>query len=147
MEPIRGLVSHWLRFHIYLCFQLTCTWSGPISSKLMSPRCEWCKKVDQRTNSVLCRPKVDNAVLLLNISLCLPPFLMFHYRGWTFTIIILGAYSKVILLVLLSNFAQCAMPCASLNPVAQIPCAPSTTQNLKVTVIEWLLNMLLIWWL
>ena len=32
------------------------------------------------------------------------------YKGWTFTIIILGAYSKVILLVLLSNFAQCLVP-------------------------------------
>ena len=62
-------------------------------------------------------------------------------RGWTFTIIILGAYSKVILLVLLSNFAQCMLPCARLNPVARIPWAPSTAQNLKVTLIEWLLNM------
>ena len=70
-----------------------------------------------------------------------------NQRGWTFTIIILGAYSKVILLVLLSNFAQCPLPCARLNPVARIPWAPSTAQNLKVTLIEWLLNMLLIWWL
>ena len=64
-------------------------------------------------------------------------------RGWTYTIIILGAYSKVILLVLLSNFAQCLLPFVRLNPVAQIPWAPSTAQNLKVTIIEWLLNMLL----
>ena len=42
-------------------------------------------------------------------------------RGWTFTIIILRAYSKVILLVLLSNFAQCMLPCARLNPVAGFP--------------------------
>ena len=41
------------------------------------------------------------------------------FRGWTFTIIILGAYSKVILLVLLSNFAQCTLPCAHVNPIAQ----------------------------
>ena len=50
-------------------------------------------------------------------------------------------------LSVLSNFAQCKLPCANLNPIARILWAPSTTQNLKVTLIEWLLNMLLIWWL
>ena len=62
-------------------------------------------------------------------------------------VILLLLLSKVILLVLLSNFAQCALPCARLNPIARIPWAPSTVQNLKVTLIEWLFNMLLIWWL
>ena len=41
--------------------------------------------------------------------------------------------SNVTLLVRLSNFAQCWLPCARLNPVARIPWAPSTAQILKVT--------------
>ena len=28
-KPIRCLVFNWHMFPIYLCFQLTCTWSGP----------------------------------------------------------------------------------------------------------------------
>ena len=28
-QPIRGLVSNWLMFPKHLCFQNTCTWSGP----------------------------------------------------------------------------------------------------------------------
>ena len=48
--------------------------------------------------------------------------------------------SNVTLLVWLSNFAQCWLPCARLNPVARIPWAPSTAQILKVTLIEWLLK-------
>ena len=66
-------------------------------------------------------------------------YLSVHAQGWC-----VGAYSKVIPLVLLSNFAQFALPCVRLNPVAQIPWAPSTTQNLKVTLIEWLLKLMLL---
>ena len=44
----------------------------------------------------------------------------------------------------LSDFAQCWLPCARLNPVARIPWAPSTAQILKVTLIEWLLKLTLL---
>ena len=39
---------------------------------------------------------------------------------------------------------SCTLPCACLNPVARIPWAPSTTQILKVTLIEWLLKLALL---
>ena len=60
---------------------------------------------------------------------------------------LIALVSKVILLVLLSNFAQCALPCAHLNPVARIPWAPSTAQNLKVTLrmtFEYAPNMMIV---
>ena len=65
-------------------------------------------------------------------------------RGWTFTIIILEAYSKVILLVLLSNFAQCWVPRESMLRGSSAQKATHTEQNLKVTLIEWLLKLALL---
>ena len=43
--------------------------------------------------------------------------------------VLIAVVSKVILLVSLSNFEKCTLPCARLNPIAQIPWAPSTAQN------------------
>ena len=59
-----------------------------------------------------------------------------YVRAWIPDVVLIALVSKIILLVLLSNFAQCTLPCASLNPVARIPWAPSTAQK-KVTLIEW----------
>ena len=53
-----------------------------------------------------------------------------------FTIIIMGAYSKVILLVLLSNFAQCWVPRESMLRGSSVHKAMRTAQNLKVILIE-----------
>ena len=48
------------------------------------------------------------------------------------------------ILVVLLNFAQCSLPCAHLNPVALIPWAPSTAQNLKLPLIDELLKLMLL---
>ena len=54
------------------------------------------------------------------------------------------SFSKVHLLVVLSNFAQCLLPCGRLNPVTRIPWAPSTVQKLKVPLIDELLKLTLL---
>jgi len=56
--------------------------------------------------------------------------------AWILDVMLIALVSNVTLLVWLSNFAQCWLPCARLNPVARIPWAPSTAQILKVTLIE-----------
>ena len=70
------------------------------------------------------------------------------HRGWTFTIIILGAYSKVNLFVLLSNFAQCALPCARLNTrsmdsLGTQHCAKFESNTNRMT-FEYALNMMIV---
>ena len=50
--------------------------------------------------------------------------------------VIIALVSTVHVLVALSNFVQFTLPCAHLNPIALIPRAPNTEQNLKVTLIE-----------
>ena len=57
---------------------------------------------------------------------------------------LIALVSNVTLLVWFSNYAQCWLPCARLNPVARIPWAPSTAQMLKITLIEWLLKLTLL---
>ena len=57
---------------------------------------------------------------------------------------LIALVSNVTLLVWLSNFAQCWLPCARLNPIVRIPWVPSTAQILKVTLIEWLLKLMLL---
>ena len=68
------------------------------------------------------------------------------YWAWTLDVILIALVSKVTLLVWLSNFAQCALPCAHLNPIHStdsLAWAPNTVQNLKVTPKEWLLKLTL----
>ena len=65
-------------------------------------------------------------------------------RAWILDVMLLALVSNVTLLVWLSNFLQCWLPCARLYPVARIPWAPSTAQILKVTLIEWLLKLTLL---
>ena len=78
--------------------------------------------------------------------------MIFHFLNytrlppWILDVILIALVSKVTLLVWLSNFAQCWLPCARLNPVARILWAPSTAQILKVTLIEWLLQLTLLEW-
>ena len=71
----------------------------------------------------------------------------FLYRAWILDVMLIALVSNVTQLVWLSNFAQCWLPCARLNPIARIPWAPSTAQILKVTLIEWLLKLTVLWWL
>ena len=68
----------------------------------------------------------------------------FNTLAWILDVMLIALVSNVTLLVWLSNFAQCWLPCARLNPVARIPWAPSTAQILKVTLIEWLLELTLL---
>ena len=48
-------------------------------------------------------------------------------------------------LSVLSNFAQCTLPCAHLNPIAWIPWAPSTLHNRMTfetdTIVTTILNI------
>ena len=79
------------------------------------------------------------------IALFFYPFYpIVKHRAWILDVMLIALVSNVTLLVWLSNFTQCWLPCARLNPVAQIPWAPSTVQILKVTLIEWLLKLMLL---
>ena len=69
---------------------------------------------------------------------------MKYLWAWILDVMLIALVSNVTLLVWLSNFAQCWLPCARLNPVARIPWAPSTAQILKVTLIEWHLKLTLL---
>ena len=64
--------------------------------------------------------------------------------AWILDVMLIALVSNVTLLVWLSNFAQCWLPCVRLNPIAWIPWAPSTAQILKVTLIEWVLKLTLL---
>ena len=66
--------------------------------------------------------------------------------GWTFTITIIALVSKVNLLEWLSKFAQCWVPRESVLRGSGAHKATSTAQNLKVTLIEWLLKLMLLEW-
>ena len=79
------------------------------------------------------------------IALFFYPFYpIVKHRAWILDVMLIALVSNVTLLVWLSNFTQCWLPCARLNPVARIPWAPSTVQILKVTLIEWLLKLTLL---
>ena len=81
--------------------------------------------------------------LLTSIYLGICSVYMYLVILWISDVVIIALVSKVHVLVVLSNFAQCALPCAHLNPIARIPWAPNTMQNLKVTLKEWLLKLTL----
>ena len=66
--------------------------------------------------------------------------------GWTLDITLIALVSNVTLLEWLSKFAQCWVPRESVLRGSGAHKATSTAQNLKVTLIEWHLKLMLLAW-